>query len=750
LTRRFKLYIVLRACVPFVECHQVVQIIRRKNHPEDKWKSLLGESTMDEASAADEMAKSPPVRVFISYAWEDDDYKVLVNSLARRLREDGVNARLDQWHLEGLTIPEFMDREVRLANKVLVVCSPQYREKVHAMEEGKRITGTGWESMLVTSRIWASADQRNKIVAVLLRGAWREAAPDFIIALPYIDLSNMAQFEVNYRELLRSLTGQREQAPRLGRLPQITPEPIEPLHGPAQPLSEQGALEKRPSLSDSLPSFSTSFAGREREIAGCIEALNEHRWITLTGMGGVGKTRLPVELGRRMRDAFEDGVLFVGLVHARNSEQAVLSALAVTLNENGLEVKGDNEKALVAALKNRYLLLIFDNFEAVMDAALVPARILQRCSRLRLIVTSQTPLDMSAEGEHEWRVEPMATPQPHHSDNLEQLAEIESFKLFRQRAGAVKKDWDITSETFPLVKDILNLTEGIPLSVELAAAQIGDRSLIEISRGIKNRLDFLWRRGRALDQRHASIAACLDWSFNLLPTDAQTLFPQLSVFHGGFFVEDVEQVCQIQNAANLLITLKDRSLLLWEERLDRSRYRMLGTVQDYASSKLGEEKIPLERRHAQYFLEVLKSADRQFKSAEHLAARAQISAELENIFAGVNHSREANEHRALVENAFSLSDYLQVSGRFAEGLDLAASARSAAETLKDNPLVAACDNNLGNAYCNLPTGDRGENLTRAIACYKAALRGYQAVGATDEVRRLSELIARLKRGLPQS
>jgi TIR domain len=324
---------------------------------------------MDEASATDETAKSPPVRVFISYAWEDDDYKVLVNRLARRLREDGVNARLDQWHLEGLTIPEFMSREIRHADKILVVCSPQYREKVHAMEDGKHISGTGWELMLAASRIWADLDARDKIVPVLLRGTWKEAAPDFVVGLPRFDLSDMAQFEVNYRELLRSLTGQVEHAPPLGPLPQIAPEPIEPLRGPAQPPSEPSALKKRLSLSDSLPSFSTSFAGREYDIVGCIEGLKEHRWVTLTGMGGIGKTRLAVELGRRVGDSIEDGVLFVGLVNISNSEQAVLSALAAALNENGLEVKGDNEKALVAALKSRHLLLILDNFEAVMDAA---------------------------------------------------------------------------------------------------------------------------------------------------------------------------------------------------------------------------------------------------------------------------------------------------------------------------------------------------------------------------------------------
>jgi hypothetical protein len=213
----------------------------------------------------------------------------------------------------------------------------------------------------------------------------------------------MAQFEAKYREVLQSVTGQREKAPDIGFLPQIAPEPVEPLRGadpnnrPAQPTGGPGPSKERISRINSLPSFSTSFAGREREIAGCTEGLREHRWMTLTGMGGIGKTRLAVELGRRLGDAFEDGVLFVELVHAGNSEQAVLSALTSALKESGLEVEGDSEKAVIVALKSRDLLLIMDNFEAVMNGALV----LQQCPRLRLLVTSQKALEMSSEGEHE-------------------------------------------------------------------------------------------------------------------------------------------------------------------------------------------------------------------------------------------------------------------------------------------------------------------------------------------------------------
>jgi predicted ATPase len=487
--------------------------------------------------------------------------------------------------------------------------------------------------------------------------------------------------------------------------------------------STPGVLEEIHQRFDSLPSFASSFAGREREIGDCIEALRKHRWMTLTGMGGIGKTRLAVEVGGRLSAAFENGVVYVGLTHTNNSEQAVLSTLAAALKESGLDVKGDNEIALIAALKNRRLLLILDNFEAVMNGAVVPAKILLQCARVRLVVTSQRALAMSLEGEHEWPVRPMAIPQSHELLPLEQLSEIESFKLFRERAIAVQPDWHVTPENLSLAKEILDLTEGIPLSIELAAAQVGDRSLAEIASGIKAaRLEFLQREGPLLDERHTSIRACIDWSFNLLPTDAQVLFPKLAVFQGGFFAEDVEQICQIPNGAKLLITLKNQSLLARDEQLAPIRYRMLGTVQDYTNSKLGKDRILYEARHAKYFLDVLKSANRRLSSWDHLVGKARINVDLENIFAGVNYSRRCGEHRALVEYSFSLADYLRVTGRFAERLALAREAQSAAEALNDLQLVAECENNLGIAYWDLPTGDRVENLKRAIACHEAALR----------------------------
>ena len=171
-----------------------------------------------------------PTRVFLSYAWEDDDYRLLVKKLAVRLTTDGIEARLDDWHLRGQTIPEFMNSEVRNADKVLIICSPAYRRKVHAMEDQTGISGVGWESMLVTSAIWTRDLSRDRVEVVLLRGEWRDSSPSFLSGFPYLDLTKPAQFEPNYLDLLRRLSGLREGPPKPGLLRLgLAPQLVQPL-----------------------------------------------------------------------------------------------------------------------------------------------------------------------------------------------------------------------------------------------------------------------------------------------------------------------------------------------------------------------------------------------------------------------------------------------------------------------------------------------------------------------------------------
>lgn len=161
-----------------------------------------------------------PVRVFVSYAWEDEPYKEWVRALATRLRSDGVDARLDQWHLEeGGNIPEFMNREIRHADFVLLLCSPGYRSKVQETQEGERMAGVGWETRLLTARLLAN--HRGVTIPALTRGKWEDSAPDFLATDLYVDLSVSQTFETSYLRLLKRLTGTSEGAPEIGKSPRI-------------------------------------------------------------------------------------------------------------------------------------------------------------------------------------------------------------------------------------------------------------------------------------------------------------------------------------------------------------------------------------------------------------------------------------------------------------------------------------------------------------------------------------------------
>jgi predicted ATPase len=334
-------------------------------------------------------------------------------------------------------------------------------------------------------------------------------------------------------------------------------------------------------------------------------------------------------------------------------------------------------------------------------------------------MTSQTPLNI--DGEHIYGVRRMDSPDA--TDDARVLARLDAFQLFRERARARIPDWDVQSSAeAAAVAEILRLVEGVPLSIELAAAWVSSQTLNEIVTGLSKRLSLLKRRGAGGSARHASMTACLDYSFGLLSGEAKELFPKLAVFTSGFFAEDVA-VCGTPSASSVLISLHERSLLVRQEILGRTRYSMLATVQEFAGDELLQSSAaePLKRDHAQYFPKVLGSADRQLGGRDYAAALERIAADFGNFEAGMRESQNRGKHRAVMDYASHLADYLRINGRFSDRLKLMLAARAAAAKL-DASSIARADNNLGNAYARLPTGDRGENLKRAIECYEAALR----------------------------
>jgi predicted ATPase/class 3 adenylate cyclase len=464
--------------------------------------------------------------------------------------------------------------------------------------------------------------------------------------------------------------------------------------------------------------FATSFVGREREVAELIELVKKHRLVTVTGIGGIGKTRLTDLAARRVSGTFADGAFFVELAEAANSEGAVISTLVAALTVNPAGFKDETE-ALLRTLENGQMLIVLDNFEGVLSAAPLVGKLFLGCPHAHFLVTSQMPLNI--EGEQLYRAPPMGVPTAAADANA--LAEHEAFALFRDRARTRVHDWDTRSPAdAAAVADVLRLVDGIPLAIELAAAWVGSKTLAEIMAGLGNRLNLLKRRGVGMTSRHQSMRACLDYSFDLLSEDAKELLPKLSVFAGGFFLEDVEAVCGEPKAGELLLSLHERNLLARQEALDRSRYTMLGTVQEYAAEKLPDTAArELGRAHARHFLEILCAADQQLGGAGYVQALERVGVDFANFEVGIGQSQATGDHDAVVGYAASVEGYLRIQGRHNDRLSLALMARAAAGNLGAEA-VAGADNNLGKAYWELPTGDRGDNLQRAIACYEAALR----------------------------
>ena len=312
---------------------------------------------------------------------------------------------------------------------------------------------------------------------------------------------------------------------------------------------------------------------------------------------------------------------------------------------------------------------------------------------------------------------------PPGATDASELTRLDAFSLFRERARSRVPDWDARSPAeSTAVTEILRLVDGIPLAIELAAAWVGSKTLAEIRIGLSNRMDTLKRRGFSPTERHRSMRACLDYSFDLLSGDAKEIFTKLAVFAGGFYVEDVEAVCGVSDGGALLLSLHERNLVTRQEALDRSRYGTLGTIQEYAAEMLPDMAAKaLGRAHARHFLEVLRAANQQLDGAGYVRALERIGLDLPNFEAGIRESGESADDKAVVGYAALLSDYLRIKGRHKARLTLALAARAAANNL-GREVVAAAENNLGIVYTDLPTGDRPDNLQRAIECYEAALR----------------------------
>jgi non-specific serine/threonine protein kinase len=358
----------------------------------------------------------------------------------------------------------------------------------------------------------------------------------------------------------------------------------------------------------------TIFIGREREAEEVRHRLlrPDVRILTLTGPGGIGKTRLGLVLARQVQDRFADGVCFVAL--APISDPALVpSAIA-----QALRVKQDAgqsaAEALEQHLRERQLLLVLDNFERLLKAGPPIAHLLAACPRLKVLVTSRVVLRL--QGEHDYEVPPLRLPSAGDRPSPEELGRYEGIRLFMQRAQAADSRFTITTENAPAVVELCRQLDGLPLAIELAAARAKLLSPEAVLARLGNRLGLLTGGARDLPDRQRTLRATLDWSYDLLSDTERLLFARLAVFAGGWTLEAAEAVCDLGDEAELLehmSALVDKSLVQ-QRASDRHepRFAMLETVREYALERLeqGGELGRLRRRHAAYFLKLAEEEER--------------------------------------------------------------------------------------------------------------------------------------------
>jgi predicted ATPase/DNA-binding SARP family transcriptional activator len=343
----------------------------------------------------------------------------------------------------------------------------------------------------------------------------------------------------------------------------------------------------------SLPIQLTSFVGRERELNELTRLLSETPLVTLTGVGGCGKTRLALEAANGVLDRFQDGVLLVELAGLSRPE-FVPDAVAALL---GVQERSERPlpEAVVDQLRPRALLLLLDNCEHLLDAcAELAAQLLGACPRLRILATSREPLGVP--GERIYRVPPLS---------VEKLDD-DAVRLFLDRATAAGWENDHGPETLAVVASICRELDGLPLALELAAARTAVLSIEEIAARLDDRFRFLryWRRSP--EPRHETLGATMAWSYELLSEEERLLLCRLSVFSGGFTLEAAAALCGDDNGdatLTMLTRLVEGSLVLTATRAGATRYGMLETVRQYAAERLAEtdEEDETRSRHAAYF-----------------------------------------------------------------------------------------------------------------------------------------------------
>ncbi|MFY9663768.1 MAG: tetratricopeptide repeat protein [Candidatus Cybelea sp.] len=414
-----------------------------------------------------------------------------------------------------------------------------------------------------------------------------------------------------------------------------------------------------PSQPNNLPIARTTFVGRDRDAAEVTELLNRHRLLTVVGSGGVGKTRLAIQVGAELLDRYPDGVWFVDYAPITDP-QLVASVTAQALGMS--QQRGQRlDEAIPAWLKRKRLVLIFDNSEHVLEttAALADA-ILRTAQDVRILATSRQALNIS--GEAVYQLAPLAVPAEAAGLKSDEALHYGAVALFADRAAAADTRFVLTDNNAAVVAEICRRLDGIPLAIELAAVRVKVLSISNLAQRLNERFKLLTGGSRSALPRQKTLAALIDWSFDLLAPNERLLFVRLGIFAGGFGLDAVTAVCTGESLDgidifDLLTSLTDKSLVVVDTSGELERYRLLESTAAYTLAKLiaSGQRERLSRRHAQHFRKQAEAADERRGSGSRFAWLADIEPELDN-------------YRAALEWALTQRNDTVLGGRIASAL----------------------------------------------------------------------------------
>jgi len=452
----------------------------------------------------------------------------------------------------------------------------------------------------------------------------------------------------------------------------IRPEHIYQATAPDLP-SDFPALKTLDIFTHNLPIQLTSFIGREKEIVEVKRELLGDRFVTLTGPGGTGKTRLALQVGAELLELFPDGVWLVELA-SLSDPMLVPQTVAAVL--------GIRESAgrpiltlLTDYLRNKELLLILDNCEHLLSSsAQLVTTLLQTCPYLCILATSREALNIP--GEFSFRVPSLSIPEARQLPSLAALTQYESVQLFVERAEIMQPGFALTDTNAPAVAQICQRLDGIPLAIELAVARVKVMPLEQVTARLDNRFRLLTGGSRTALPRHQTLRALIDWSYDLLSEAERTLLRRLSVFAGGCTLEAAEAICageglERDEILDLLTQLVNKSLVISDHESEaEARYRLLETIRQYGRERLvevgGGEKV--RDRHLMYYLKFAERTEPELRGPHQIAWLDRLEKEVDNLRAALEWALDVNVDAGL-RMASALLWFWHIRSHKSEGID---------------------------------------------------------------------------------